>query len=431
MNRIASPTPPKHSVNQSIGSSGRTARSIYMNASPTTSPIPQPSAVRRRHGPRSDAYSAPIRSRRAALTRVITLAAAGLMLAACSSPPEVAARTDATPSIALGLRDVTVVTAQVIRSGITITGSLNPAQQVDVKSQLAGQIARIPVERGTPVRRGQVLATIDAQGLRAQTASAEASLASAERDLRAADTLFKAGAVSERDYAQALLARDAAQAQVTQTRETLSRAAVLAPITGVVSERSVESGEAVQTGASLFTIANIDSLELAGRVAPDQVSGTRPGQLVRLTVDAYSGREIVGRVSRVEPVADPGTRQVAVYVMVPNRDRALVAGLFATGMIVKQGSSSPVPSLPLSALHVTGNETAVFAIENDRIERRVVTTGARDTERGIVEVTSGVPIGARVLLNAPESLASGTLVRVLTDSAATPGLVTAGNKGGR
>ncbi|MCC6771718.1 MAG: efflux RND transporter periplasmic adaptor subunit [Gemmatimonadaceae bacterium] len=345
-----------------------------------------------------------------------------LLSTGCSEPPQVVATADSTATIAVGGRDIVTVTERSIRSGITITGSLNPAQSVVVKSQLAGQLQRIPVERGTRVRRGQLLATIDAQGIRAQTASAEASLASAERDLRAADTLYKAGAVSERDHSQAVLARDAALAQLTQSRETLSRAAVLSPISGVVSEKAVEAGEAVQIGATLFTIANIDSLELEGRVTPDQVAGARPGLTVQLSIDAYSGRTIVGRVSRVEPVADPGTRQVAVYVVVPNRDHALVAGLFASGLIVKSGGNEPVPSLPLSAVQVTGDEAVVFAIENDRVARRAVTLGVRDDALGWVEVRAGLPLGARVLLNAPENLTEGTIVRVMSDSAvsATP-----------
>lgn len=320
----------------------------------------------------------------------------------------------------LGARDVATVSLETIASGISITGSLDAAQRVEVKSQLAGQLDRVTVDRGSSVRRGQLLATIDARGTRAQLSSAQASLEAAERDFRAADTLYKAGAISERDFVQAKVARDASQAQLEQVEETLSRASVTSPITGVISMRSVEPGEAVQTAAALFTIVNTDSLELAGRVAPDAVGRIRIGQSVALTLDAYAGRTITGRVARIEPVAETGTRQVAVYVHVPNPQHELVGGLFATGLIMDDGVKTPQPAVPTTAVQTNGSESVVFVLDGDRIARRSVTLGERDASRGLVAILSGVSAGERVLVNAPENVADGTRATLLSDTPATP-----------
>lgn len=359
------------------------------------------------------------------------LAAVVLLSAACGAPETTDAAVDTAPTLALGLRDIATVTLMPIAGGVTITGSLDPAQQVEVKSQIAGQLDSIAVDRGSAVTRGQLLATFDAGPAQAQAASAEAALASAERDLRAADTLYKAGAMSERDFAQATIARDAARAQRAQASENLSRATILAPISGVVSARAVEPGEAVQSGAKLFTIANIDSLELVAGVTPEQAGAVRPGNAVRLTLDAYSGRTVNGRVSRVEPVADPVTRQVSVYVHVQNRDHGLVAGLFASGVIIQRGSAAPVPAIPASAVRTSGTESFVYVIEGAGLARRVVTLGARDDARGMVEVTSGVATGVRVLVNPPDSAtAAQARVRLLDDRAATAPATTS-TTGGR
>lgn len=339
-----------------------------------------------------------------------------LLAAACGGSEAETATVAEEPTMLLGARDVATVSLETIASGISITGSLDAAQRVEVKSQLAGQLDRITVDRGSSVRRGQLLATIDARGTRAQLASAQASLEAAERDLRAADTLYKAGAISERDFVQASVARDASVAQLEQVQETLSRASVTAPITGVISVRSVQPGEAVQTAAALFTIVNTDSLELAGRVAPDAVGRIRIGQSVALTLDAYAGRAITGRVARIEPVAETGTRQVAVYVHVPNQQHELVGGLFATGLIMDDGVKTPQPAVPTTAVQTSGSESAVYVLDGDRIARRPVTLGERDAARGLVAVLSGVSAGERVLINAPDNVANGTRATLLSDA---------------
>lgn len=337
----------------------------------------------------------------------------------CGKSEPVEATSDSTAAMVLGTRDVMTVTNEVIASGITITGSLNAAQEIDVKSQIAGQIDRVTVNRGTAVRRGQLLATIDARGTRAQAASADAALQAADRDLRAADTLYKAGAISERDFVQAKVARDAASAQLAQTRETLGRASVTSPISGVISDRMIEPGEAVQTATSLFTVVNTDSLELAGRVAPGDIAGVRIGQSVKLTLDAYSGRAVTGRVARIEPVAETGTRQVAVYVHVSNARHELVGGLFATGLILRQGSETPMPAVPRTAVRADGNASVAYVIEGDQLVKRTVTLGGEDANRGLVEIRSGVKAGERVLVNAPETALATTRIRILSDSSAS------------
>lgn len=360
-------------------------------------------------------------ARRSRAAQVLSLAAL-TMLVACGgtgTASTVDGGTTAPPELVLGSRDVAVATMQPIAAGITVTGSLDAAERVQVTSQIAGMIERIAVDRGTPVRRGQFLAAIDARAVGAQVASAQAALASAERDLSAADTLYKAGALSERDFVQARVGRDAARAQVAQVREMLSRGTITSPITGVVSERLVEPGEVVQVASKMFTIVNTTALELAGRVAPDAIGGVRIGQPVQLSLDAYPGRTVEGRVARIEPVAETGTRQVAVYVRVPNGDGQLVAGLFATGTILRAGASAPVLTVPGSAVRMDGDIAVVFAILDGRVVRTPVVTGQRDPSADRVEIRSGLSEGTRVVLDPSPALASGTAVRLFTDSTAT------------
>src|SRR5690606_23975999 len=114
------------------------------------------------------------------------------------------------------------------------------------------------------------------------------------------------------EAAQAQLA--SAQAQATGATEQARRTTVTAPFAGEVSKRTVNLGEAVNPGGTMFTVVNSSILELAGQVPVDQAAQVREGMPVVFTLDAYPGREFSGTVARVSPVADPGTRQVGVVM---------------------------------------------------------------------------------------------------------------------
>src|SRR5690606_13763425 len=126
-----------------------------------------------------------------------------------------------------------------------LTGSLMPYRMVPVKAQVAGTVSEVRVDRGTRVRKGQVLATIDAEGIRGQAAAAEANLALATQRLESARILHEAGAMSDIDFNAAKAGYEAARAQAAAAAEQAVNTTIVAPIDGVVSVRQVETGEAV------------------------------------------------------------------------------------------------------------------------------------------------------------------------------------------
>src|SRR5690606_2133122 len=223
-----------------------------------------------------------------------------------------------------------------------------------------------------------------AAGAQAGVAAAEAQMALAARQLESARTLHQAGAMSEIDFRGAQTQYEAAQAQLAAARaqavgagEQARRATVTAPFAGEVSQRQANEGEAVNPGQPIFTVVDTRILELAGQVPVNEAALVRAGQPVEFTLSAYPGRSFRGEVARVEPTADPETRQVGVYVRLPNADRALVGGLFATGRILTGATSNSV-AVPVAAVRTQGNETFVWVIENGTAVRRPVTLGTRD-----------------------------------------------------
>lgn len=358
------------------------------------------------------------------------------LAAACNGASEAAtAETDSTAATAvtLGPQDVAVARSIELGSSVTLRGSLEPAQTVLVKSQVAGTVRNLRVDRGSAVRRGQVLATIEAAGIqsqatgaRAQVAAAEAGVALARRRLEGARTLREAGAMSEIDFRSAEASFEAAQAQLAAARaeaatagETARRATVTAPLTGSVSARVVEEGEAVGSNDDLLTIVDTRVLELAGQVGIEDAQRVRVGQPVAFTLDASPGQEHRGRVTRIDPRADPGTRQVGVYVQLPNPDERIIAGQFARGRVLT-GAAARGIAVPATAVRDTGTATHVFVVENGRLAKRQVSLGVRDESQGLVAITSGIREGERVLTSPAPGTAEGTAVSVAADTSARP-----------
>jgi RND family efflux transporter MFP subunit len=381
------------------------------------------------HRGRARARAAP-RALAAALT--LTLLAA----AACggSSTPEAAAveTPQAEQRVVLAPTDVAEARVGDLTTGILVTGSLEPAERATLTAQVDGTVGPIRVDRGSAVRRGQVLTTIEAEGVRSQAAgaranvaAAEANLAVAEKQRDAAKRLYEAGATSaieaqtaEARYEAVAAQVAAARAQAAAAGEDAARTVITAPLSGRVSERQVEPGEAVRTGDPILSIVNTSELELAGRIPVDQAATVRVGQPVTFTLDAYPGREFRGTVARVDPAADPQTRQVGVYVRLPNPDGEIIAGQFARGRVTGRRISDVVV-VPATAVEGTGGEAAVYAIENGRLARRPVTVGARDDARGTVAITSGLRPGERILARPTPTIAEGTPVVVAAEQASS------------
>jgi membrane fusion protein, multidrug efflux system len=334
-------------------------------------------------------------------------------------------------SVVLTQQDVAVAETRAVGAGAVVTGTLEPYRQVEVRAQVPGVVTALRVDRGDAVRAGQPLARIEAEGITGQAASAragvaaaEANLALARRQLESARTLHDAGAMSDIEFEQAQAGYEAAQAQLAAAEaqavgagESARRATVSAPIAGEISDRSVSEGEAVNVGQPLVTIVNSSVLELQGSVPVNDAVGIRAGMPVEFTIDAYQGRTFSGSVARVEPTADPGTRQVGVYVRLPNADRGLLGGVFATGRILT-GEQTTVTVVPQSAVRGAGADAHVFAIRDGRAVRVPVEVGARSEAEGVVEITAGLDAGETVIV-APGTIEDGTEIRFTAPAAGT------------
>jgi RND family efflux transporter MFP subunit len=324
----------------------------------------------------------------------------------------------------VGPENILVVKAQEIRTGPSISGTLQPEEQATVRAEVGGSVMQTVAEQGERVRKGQLLARLDDASVRDQVLSArsavttaQSSLDIAQRQVARADALLKAGAIAERDAELAHNQLTAAQGQLADARARLTNAqeqqnktTVTAPFAGIVSARQVSAGDVVSPGAALYTVVNPATMRLEASVPADQLADVRLGAPVDFTVNGYPSRHFTGRVTRINPVADPATRQVRIIVSLPNQGGALVGGLFADGHVSSESRTAPV--VPLSAVDERGLTPFVVRIKGGVVQKADVQLGIRDASTETVEVRSGVTPGDTILLGAARGISAGTAVKV-------------------
>ncbi len=362
--------------------------------------------------------------RRPLLWVVIVVIALIALLAITRRRPQ-AAVAASTPVVELGRENIAVVARDTIRSGPAISGTLTPEDEATVRAEVSGAIVETYAEKGESVKRGQLLMRIDATALRdavlsAQSAARSAKLAldNAQRDAERNQRLLEAGAIAPRDVeasqsalASAQAAYSDAQARLSTARQQLGYTQIRAPLAGVVSDRPVNAGDVVQPGTALITVVDPRSMRLEGSVPADQVSALRIGAPVEFAVNGYPGRAFTGHIERINPTADPATRQVRVYVSLPNAERRLVGGLFAQGRVATESHVGLVA--PTSAVDERGLTPEVVRVSQGKAVRVPVELGLRDPEHDRIELRAGVTAGDTLLLGAAQGVTPGAQIRIV------------------
>jgi RND family efflux transporter MFP subunit len=345
-----------------------------------------------------------------------------------------AAETTKVETISVGTENIAVATTSSIMSGPALSGTLEPEREAVLRAQVQGSVLQTYADQGQAVGAGTPLARIDATGIqdaytsaRAQVVAAKNAADIATHDLERNQKLLAAGAVAERDIEQSRRASIAAQAVLQDASSRLATAerayrstTVTAPFAGIVSERPVSAGDVVQPGSALFTVVDPSSMRLEASVPAEQLSLIRVGVPVVFTVSGYPGRQFVGHIVRVNPTADPTTRQVRIYVSIPNAGRTLVGGLFASGRMSSDTKTGLV--VPTSAVDVRGTAPFVMRIKGGKVEKAPVQLGLNDKSSETYEILSGIQAGDTVLIGAAQGITSGTPVRVTPAAATTSSL---------
>lgn len=367
-------------------------------------------------------------NRGAGVTAVLVLAVATIALwsGGCGRKNAEAKNGDPVTQVLVSSSDVLRVEDRRLESGVSFTGELRPSQTVEITARFAGDLDDVLVREGQHVGRGQALARFRPRDVRDALEAADAQLLAAQAGLRAAENaerrarkLLDAGAAAPSDLEAAEAQRTAAQAQVNaatamknQAQEDAERLDVPAPIDGWVSHVTVHRGDRVAIGDNMLTLVDTATLELSATVPSEALARVEPGTPIRFHVDAFPGEAFEGKVDRVNPTTEPGTRQVRIYMRLPNPEGRLVGGLFASGRVIDSMKEHALAA-PISVLRKEGGDQVVYRIRNGKAERIRVTTGLVDEETNSVELLGDVSAGDSLLSGIVPGLRDGAPIRVL------------------
>ncbi|HVH67237.1 MAG TPA: efflux RND transporter periplasmic adaptor subunit [Gemmatimonadales bacterium] len=319
---------------------------------------------------------------------------------------------DSVRAAVLGSSDVAHAARVDLISGVPVSGTLKPSVEVRIASPIAEVVDAVLVKEGQAVRAGQVLARFRTAALEPAARSAEAQRRKAASDYDRMQSLYKEGAVSQQDVENAEVALRGAEATKAEAQKRLDEATVRAPISGVISQRAVDAGNRVKDGDLLFQLVNTNELEFEATVPSEYIGSVRPGAPVTLVVTGVADGGLGGRVARINATVDEATRQVKVYVTVPNRGGRLVGGLFASGRVVLRELKGAV-AVPQAALRTDPEGKAyVLVVDHGRVARRDVKTGAIDEQASLVEISAGLTGGELVIVGPAAGLEPGTAVTI-------------------
>ena len=306
--------------------------------------------------------------------------------------------------------DVARVEMRSLVNSISFSGSLTPVVQTTVKSQVAGDVVNVAVREGQPVKQGELLAQIDTRDLQARLDSQAAALAEARAKLDIAmknrennQALLRQKFISQNafDTTQSLYdgaeaSMRSADAQLRMARKALDDAAIRAPFDGIIARKMVNPGEKAAVDSPLFAIVDLSRMEIEAPAPASEIPAVRVGQPVSFRVDGFANRDFEGRVERINPVTEQGSRSITLYISVANRDGALRGGMFAKGQIVVD-KTAPAAVIPASAIREEAGQSYVYTIEDGKIGKRAVRVGLTEPQQGLVEVKSGLESGIHVV----------------------------------
>ena len=356
------------------------------------------------------------------------IAAAGLLAAgmACKQAADPAAGKTA----AVGAAPVKVfkVPRQRISEKLFYTGTIEARQKINIMPDVGGKIARIYVNEGDRVAKGQLLAEMDTEAIglqlkqaEAAQAVAEASWANAKTNLERMDRLVKEKAVSDQQHEQVKLAFDAAVAQLAQAqaavnlaKHSLDVSIMKAPFAGVIASKNAEEGDVINpmmgsmaATSGVVTLVDFSRVKIAVDMSGTDIQRVQKGQTALLESPTFPGQTFKGTVSVVNLAADPQTKKFGIELAVDNPDLVLRPGTFGQ-VIIEVSTHDNALAIPQKAIL---DNKYVFVVQGGKAVKREVKLGLQNTV--LVEVTSGVTEGDMVVAEGNFGLEDGAAVEVI------------------
>ncbi len=308
---------------------------------------------------------------------------------------------------------------------VRFTGTTQPIDQTIVKGRVAGRLAEVLVREGDRVTEGQVLARFETTELQAKLNERQSALEAARADARWTardrsdkETLANRNIVSQSaaDQARATAENRAsmvsvAEAQLEVARKNFADAEVKAPFDGVVGERIANQGESLPIDGKILALLDTSHVEIAAQMPAADVIRMKVGQIANVTLEGFGDRVFSGKITRISPTTQAGSRSIPVYVEITDRHEALRGGLFGTGSVTVQEKGHAL-AVPAAAMRKDDQGDYVLVVENGVLVRKPV-GAVRTWSRGELVEVKGLESGMTVVSAPLPGLQAGQPVKIV------------------
>ncbi|NRT75852.1 efflux RND transporter periplasmic adaptor subunit [Clostridium beijerinckii] len=374
------------------------------------------------------------------------------------------AKKEATTAVAASKTtvEVQIAKAQEKSLGDSYKATLEAYQQGIVTSKIAAKVVAVSVENGQYVNAGDTIATLDDQDIQNNIKTAQAQVEvsqqqvnstqqqlnssqvtlqklqilmdDAQRNYDRQKTLFDGGAISKTDlesaekalntskadYSSGLASIESAKASIESSKASLeaqkvnlqkaqndlANTVIKAPISGVISDKTLNVGQMASQGAALAKVNDISSVYATIQVPQEKITGVKIGQAATITVDG-NDKTYDGTIEAMDSAADATTRVFNCKVKIDNGDKSLLPGIFGKVQLISE-EKAQVITVPISALAGNEGDYSVFLNDNGTAKKQKITIG--ETNENNVEVTDGIKEGDQVICTNISTLQEGSEV---------------------
>lgn len=321
--------------------------------------------------------------------------------------------------------EVAVAKRAGVPQSLSAIGTLTADQQVNVTTQIAGQVKEIYFVSGQRVKKGDKLVQLDDAPERADLSNFQAQAKLAEANLERTATLLKSDFVARQTMDQNRSVLDQAKAQIQKTEAIIGQKLIEAPFDGVLGIRQVNLGQYLSTGNNIVSLTNLSTLHVDFRLPEQTASKLSMGQEADITADAMPGKTFKAKITAIEPRVSETTRTLSIQATLANPGETLRPGMFADVSVVLPQKEDAV-TVPVTALDATLYGSSVLVLEPEGNPRDKVFKLRREPVKpGLyfgneVEIAEGLKGGETVVASGQTKLQTGALVTPIDTTALVP-----------
>lgn len=301
-----------------------------------------------------------------------------------------------------------VLTPQEFADNLSLSGTLEANEQIDLRSEVSGVVQQINFEEGSFVTKGQLLVKVNDIELRAQLGQVQTAQSLSSENARRARLLLEKEAISQEEFDIASADYKTSQAEVQLIQAQLSKTIIRAPFSGKIGLRSISRGSYISPTTLIAQLVNTEQLKITFSIPEKYAQTIKLNQ--KLTFTTSGSKQVYNAsIYAIEPSIEIESRTLKIRAIAQNSDGKLIPGTFANVILPLEKLNNAL-LVPTEALIPIQNGKKIFVSENGKAKEIIVETGAR-TDKDIL-ITSGLKAGDTILTSGVMSLKNGSPVSV-------------------